>query len=479
MIDSQNDVGGYPVLAQNKRSLQIPSNPHGDNNSNGYTNLEDWLYQLHLELIGEEGLGNQVTPYDAPYIYIDPRNTEDLVQNGSPEHPFDSWKDITWKAGTTYLQKSGTVANEDKITISADQVSLSAYGEGASPVINSTSSDYAIQALDKTKLRISNLHLIASNAVSCVYMLGSAIDSLSIEKCIFEGAENGIRMMEGENLKISYSKFKNTGDGIYAFAHNSDIFYNVFVHNNTAINIEGQSSKASIFNNVFYDNDKAISVSNVEFTTYNNIFYLLNKEDLAIISQFGTFVSDNNLFYPEQNGFIKTENTEFNLLTDLQSAFGIEMNSKASDPLFRSSSEEDFGVTNESPAIDAGRDVGIKTDYFDNSVPKIKSPDIGIEEKNVNANISGISEKDSENALSVFPNPSNGKFTIFFNSGFPEDSYYEVLSSSGNQVHLDYLGAAEQNSTISLNLESMVSKGIYYLILHTTKEVLTRKLVIF
>ncbi len=38
-----SDVGGWPTLAVNTRALTPPSNPNGDDNGNGYTNLEEWL----------------------------------------------------------------------------------------------------------------------------------------------------------------------------------------------------------------------------------------------------------------------------------------------------------------------------------------------------------------------------------------------------------------------------------------------------
>lgn len=44
IIDSQSDVGGWPVLAENHRTLVIPDNPNGDDDGDGYTNLEEWLH---------------------------------------------------------------------------------------------------------------------------------------------------------------------------------------------------------------------------------------------------------------------------------------------------------------------------------------------------------------------------------------------------------------------------------------------------
>jgi len=46
IIDSPKDVGGWPVLAKNKKVLDIPQNPHKDDDGDGYTNLEEWLQKL-------------------------------------------------------------------------------------------------------------------------------------------------------------------------------------------------------------------------------------------------------------------------------------------------------------------------------------------------------------------------------------------------------------------------------------------------
>ncbi len=44
IINSQNDVGGWPSLAERQRKLYPPSNPHSDDDGDGYTNLEEWLH---------------------------------------------------------------------------------------------------------------------------------------------------------------------------------------------------------------------------------------------------------------------------------------------------------------------------------------------------------------------------------------------------------------------------------------------------
>jgi hypothetical protein len=52
IINSQDEVGGWPDLSQNYRVLTLPSNPNSDNDGDGYTNLEEWLHAFAAEIEG-------------------------------------------------------------------------------------------------------------------------------------------------------------------------------------------------------------------------------------------------------------------------------------------------------------------------------------------------------------------------------------------------------------------------------------------
>jgi hypothetical protein len=42
-IESPNEVGGYPVLAEVRRALEVPSDPHAVADASGRTRIEEWL----------------------------------------------------------------------------------------------------------------------------------------------------------------------------------------------------------------------------------------------------------------------------------------------------------------------------------------------------------------------------------------------------------------------------------------------------
>ena len=45
-LKSQSQVGGWPTLARNVRAFVVPANPSGDDDNDGYTNLEEKLHQM-------------------------------------------------------------------------------------------------------------------------------------------------------------------------------------------------------------------------------------------------------------------------------------------------------------------------------------------------------------------------------------------------------------------------------------------------
>jgi hypothetical protein len=53
IIDTIAQVGGFPKFPSTYRAFNIPANPHADDNGNGYTNIEEILFQMAAQVEGK------------------------------------------------------------------------------------------------------------------------------------------------------------------------------------------------------------------------------------------------------------------------------------------------------------------------------------------------------------------------------------------------------------------------------------------
>jgi len=86
IINSPERVGGWPMLAENIQTNQIPNNPNGDDDRDGYTNLEEWLHYKAAKVEGQKarydndgklvlyGVSVANDMYDAELILVDSTN---------------------------------------------------------------------------------------------------------------------------------------------------------------------------------------------------------------------------------------------------------------------------------------------------------------------------------------------------------------------------------------------------------------------
>lgn len=412
--------------------------------------------------------------------YIDPDKSKSALEDGSYEHPFKSWSQVTWEDDASYLQKRGTVSDEDKILIQAKNVTIGDYGSGAKPVINSHANDYAIKALDKNDIAIRNLNIKAESAIGCVYFIGELCVNNTLENCELEGADYGLRMIDGNSYTVKYNVFNNKVDGIYSIAENAEIFYNVFKGNHKAINLSSYSANAKIYNNVFYDNRQGISASYAEVTLFNNIFYMTEIGDQAINHKLDKLVSNNNIFYPEQTGFIEIEEVQYNKLSDFQYEKGLDVRSLANDPLFVDVYSNNFSVTEESHAIDAGKLVGLTQDFYGKTVPFGGAPDIGLAEADASGPLALLgdfySSNESKSELMVYPNPSSGRFNLTFENVDNTEADVRILTMSGAVI---YDETFQFNGLLFSEVDlSAYPEGVYIITLETATGNHTQKLII-
>ncbi len=410
-------------------------------------------------------------------VYIDPTNTGDAMEDGSIDHPFNDWSDVKWVEGNTYLQKRGTIAKTGKIIIGANKVTLEAYGEGDMPVVESDARDFVFTVYEKNGITITNYDIHGESAVSLVYFLGASCDNNVIEQCRFTGGNNGIRIMDGQKFIIRYNSFSQHTEAVYSFAENTELYYNVFHNNDYAVDIHSYLSTAEIYNNVFYDNQESLVTSYSDLVLYNNIFYLTNVGAKALNINTQKLVSNYNIFYPQQTGFIAVNGKQFNTLTEFQADAGIDDNSETSDPEFEDAPTANFSLKSTSPAIDAGKQLlGLKKDLFGLAVPYGIGTDIGAVETKTG---SGNGKSMMVSNLDVYPNPSRGDFEVNMQLSNPADVVLEVYSLQGKKVLSETNRMVDSGEFSRQMSVSDVPAGIYLVKATLGKEVLTSRLIIY
>lgn len=417
--------------------------------------------------------------FSAQAYYIDPENDTDPLKDGSKEHPFSSWSEVAWESNTYYLQKKGTRAVEDKISVYSNDIVLGSYGDGDKPVIESNSNEYAVRLFEKQNITIQDLHITGEKAISCIYIFGSNSDNYVIQNCLLEGAENAIRVIDGKTIEFRYNTIKNCSVGIYSYAENNKIYYNIFKNNTVAINITSSLSSSEIFNNVFYENITGVMNSYSDLTLYNNIFYLATPGDVAINQQLDQLLSDYNIFYPEQDGFVNIGNESYSTLSGYQQNTGLDLRSFSKDPLFINVYDENFALNNSSPAIDAGTPVGINMDFIGQKVPKGGAPDIGLIENLNNATTSNhsINRNDQSVSFEVYPNPSSGIFTINMKEEDLKNAVISIKNLAGVIIYERTLNTISSKSIHQIDL-SQYPKGVYNVLLRASNRFFNKQIII-
>ncbi len=421
-----------------------------------------------------------------PVVYIDPDNSADPAEDGTITHPFNSWSDISWTNGNTYLQKSGTTANENSIVIGANNVTLDSYGEGKPPVITSTTNSYLISGNEKSNISIHNLHIKASNSLSCIYFQGSTCANISIENCILDGNENSFMAMDCQSVILKYNTISSQNEGIYSSALQNEIYYNIFKQNINSINIVGTYSKANVFNNVFVNNKNAVAASYASLNLYNNIFYLADGTQKAISSKANKINSDNNIYYPEQDGFIEVAGRIYNTLDQVQQQIGLEAHSLNSDPLFADMDNDVFFISSYSPAVNAGINLNLEHDFYGQDIPVAGLPDIGIAEY--------TGEKSelppTELKINLYPNPSTGyvnidaDFTIISNEPLANSLKSSTIINPAEITVMDIYGkiiltkmCASTEGLFHENIDlTGKMNGLYFIVLKIAGKTITEKL---
>ena len=153
--------------------------------------------------------------------------------------------------------------------------------------------------------------------------------------------------------------------GTYSLYNN--IFYTPTFHtwSNTFGYLEyaaNANAQLRIYNNVFYGgtNYNLLKIDDRDAIIKNNIFVSTNADWSVYIENALSTNSnlDYNLYYfPNSDVIVYYQSMGVRTLTQLQTS-GVELNGKTGDPLFVNASNGNFELRENSPAIDAGVDLG-------------------------------------------------------------------------------------------------------------------------
>jgi hypothetical protein len=176
----------------------------------------------------------------------------------------------------------------------------------------------------------------------------------------YKNHDQAIYIDGGDSISIRYNVFYNCNRGwaiqVYSGSSytltNLNVYNNTFAYGNTYrdgghITIAGTLTTANIKNNIFYGQIRAGIAVDVAYYTYTNV------------------VIANNIAYYEDGDIVTATKTGITLTNNLADT----------DPKMVSPGTHDFTLQSNSPAINAGLNVGLTTDVVGNGI--VGLPDLG------------------------------------------------------------------------------------------------------
>lgn len=192
--------------------------------------------------------------------------------------------------------------------------------------------------------------------------------------------ENGCGIMEASN----------------GHADNVVVSYNVFIEH------LGMFAPHYTLKNFRFENNTCITC---EGTTWNDMF--MNPTGMVIRNNIFVFGGKSSERIATNNNFTHTNNLYYLLDGAKLGSLVLSTGEKLGNPMFVDEANKDFKLKNGSPAIDAGIDLGHKTDYDGKDLFSGTAPDMGAFEYENITGIGMFNHNIDKVFFEVFPNPAN------------------------------------------------------------------------
>lgn len=280
--------------------------------------------------------------------YIDPTQASDGA--GTESDPFNTWASVSWAAGNSYLQMSGTTW-AGKLAVNAsgtlgNEIYLGIYGGTERAVIDADGETRAIQLFNRSYVIVENFHgmnstdstfqaangtgdvfrnCVATNFAASGFFISNCT-GLLIEECEAHSAlgsfSAGVQLVVGTNTTIvrGVTVYGISGDGIIAISSNSNqiIGCRVGPMVKDAIALE-DSDSCLVYNNIVYqDNFWGASYPSIKLgdnfgagvgaalnVIRNNCFYHLAADGGALAATNcadDNTIENNNYYVPNSTG---------------------------------------------------------------------------------------------------------------------------------------------------------------------------------
>lgn len=236
-------------------------------------------------------------------------------------------------------------------------------------------------------------HTIRGNTVYNCSQTGieleNSYDSLVENNLIFNTGLEGIQIISylgcvpgGANNEFGSADGDCRGDAL-----NTTVQQNI-IYNGGRVGgiVSYESSGVKVYNNTIYGGE-SVSIfinSDSEYShgwdIQGNIFSQNGRAEISVLDPKSILTDSNNLLFPINPAHvyeIRVDGYEFLSLEQWQLRHQHGQNSIQADPLFRDATTYDFHLQEHSPAIDAGLDLGMQTDFDRNLRKQGANVDLG------------------------------------------------------------------------------------------------------